>query len=83
MSGTKDIRGVDVHPRGHEPMPLSRREVAGGRTEIIAESTRPDGSVRHGVNQDNVHRAKRPGYNDPGAEAYRRAHGNTPYPDKR
>jgi hypothetical protein len=83
MSGTKDIRPVDINPRGHDPMPLPRREVAGGRTEIIAESTRHDGSVRHGVNQDNVNRSPRPGYNDPGAEAYRRAHGNTPYPGKR
>jgi hypothetical protein len=83
MSGTKDIRGVDVHPRKREPMPLPRREVAGGKTEVIAESTRHDGSVRHGVNQDNVNRGPRPGYNDPASEKYRRDLGNTPYPDKR
>ena len=81
MSHIKDIRGVDIHPRGHDPMPLPRREVAGGRSEIIAESTRHDGSVRHGVNQDNVNRGPRPGYNDPKSEAYRKDLRATPHTD--
>lgn len=56
----KEIRGVDVKPKGRPLRQMGRMEVAGSTTETIqAGSKYPDGQDRMGTDTSNVHTTAR------------------------
>jgi hypothetical protein len=79
MKGTREIKGVDVNPRGRDPRRMGHAEIAGGHVETILSGKYADGQDRHGINPDNVHRTAGAQTYADGA-AYRAEHRSAPYP---
>lgn len=84
METTRDIRGVNVNPKGREPRKLGRMEGSGtapwAHPETIQESKYGCGLPRHGTDLAKVSDPDRRGYAD--GKAYREAHRSSPYPGK-
>jgi hypothetical protein len=83
--GTKQIKGVDTHPKGREPRQRDNNLLMPGmHSEMIQESHYADGQVRHGTNPDNIHRTARTDhYASETQQAHRRSLGGTAHPDSK